>query len=1577
DKKRVEDDWNAMKKNYQNRLGTQIDSAQGKVYKTAEGQFYVFKGSATAITDKVRATYDPLAPVEFYPDGKPYCVPSDKGNFIKILDFFNDGSPKTIQEWNVGTDGRMCTGDDVLIKHNSVLMTAEQNTYYRNLLTIANKFTNKKKGETVTISGKKWVVSDNAAGLKKDSTLPTCYDVMDPNDCQTLFGVCDPVLCPPSRFNLAGNWKVDNVVQTGIIGSLFLGLHNFNPPKEMVPVCLTGISAGLKTIKSVLEGYVQCLNVAYVQGKTVGICDKIRSVYTCEIIWKEALALLKMKGGIMKWITSKISGGGSDGGGEYSKFQDALKNTEASANFFFKEYSATAFASFNARSTQEMGATICQRAIYGKMPKFGKLLDQLATPEDPPQYTAIMSEAPYSETQSLSQYQVYYHIYAGKTSRAPVTTTPGFFGQGGIANTGTNAQVGLDYSVFLKNDLGNVFYITETCQGRRSFIKQGGLADFTVDCVAAKGMNQVCITINGDTKCGFGKVSTSFAINYVNDLIVSEEAKKNIASEEECAPTNPSGSPGVLALASTTQAGIIAPGLLGAVGVASDFASTGIKRICSVNNPGQGTNPLDYKVVGSCGKDSYGNMLGACWIDMRSVSVKNVETMNSVNKVLDEATLKKAKEIAGVVDTLDATKSKARLAELDAQPHTTCRDFYSLVLGYKDLESRSLDPETSGRAQYRLGVALDRLARDKECAKYNPDREFKKLLVEFQNALISLKAQYYKEATDLQEKNKNNPQLSILLSDIASKYGKEMDTSYQGYKSRLAELEKKEGKEVPKFKDEIERIYAEQKQSMVMTGLLKAEVKAVDTVVAQAQRIQCGQCQSSTAGSLFCTSDKCHAINPYCYFFQDKKYLGGVSVDPFNAQCMTCADAKDCSAFNFDMARCNDEGQCKELRGGFACKYIGADGKGMCMPAVNTVQAKAQEKCGECHKGKTGTFSIMMTAVPGSSLCTPASCQSKGDDCYFKQQNGDNLCLPCSMASGCEEMGESFCKNVVCNRAAGKVCSWDAINKKCLTKGTFTPTVPTTPTTTTNPSTAITGGCISNLDEYYRMFPAAKNLPAGYYVSPTPLKVGEDKTVPFDDKYDFMSLGGGVKYNFVNGKLPTFVPLGDATFMTRGGKDASGHYNFQITNYYVADCSMAKYNTPEKFAAGIKMEGSGYCVENGVKYCYHLNINNKYQCNGPEGRTAIGIPAKTKRTIAVNPGKTLKYYNSKLTEDLPETKCRIPYGSYVYIGFNTDVNRRQSGWYIAQDTGGYSKYQRCWIDVFTDRTYSVYESSNVDIWVYPVIKGDLPLCSNAVSTVSSIGDVCSTVNGKKIAAVGDSLTAYKQPGEYVTYQWPDQIKNRCTGVTIQKVGKTEIGTATMLSTYKSSNIYKTSDIIIIMGGMNDNSVKPNVENTKSNLQQMYDLAKQNGKYVVAITITPWKGYNEPKYPQYDWTAEKQVAQDQINAWIKSEAKNVDVVVDGYQVLGDSTDPQKVNSLYEGGDHMHFNTAGHRALANEVLSRIFNPIVADVTSFGLTDEYSLSSEPENEEWKEGGSLESFALADAADISAFGMAEEYTA
>jgi len=90
-------------------------------------------------------------------------------------------------------------------------------------------------------SGKSTVVINGQSyrgGIALDGEEGRCSDFMSPEDCRFLFNVCDPVMCPSSRCDLGGKFRVDNVVQTGIIGSLTLCLPNM---KEgiMIHICLT------------------------------------------------------------------------------------------------------------------------------------------------------------------------------------------------------------------------------------------------------------------------------------------------------------------------------------------------------------------------------------------------------------------------------------------------------------------------------------------------------------------------------------------------------------------------------------------------------------------------------------------------------------------------------------------------------------------------------------------------------------------------------------------------------------------------------------------------------------------------------------------------------------------------------------------------------------------------------------------------------------------------------------------------------------------------------------------------------------------------------------------------------------------------------------------------------------------------------------------------------------------------------------------------------------------------------------------------------------------------------------------
>ena len=66
-------------------------------------------------------------------------------------------------------------------------------------------------------------------------------------------------MCPSSRCTLGGRVPPRNVIQSGLVGST---VYVFQILKGIiVPVCLTGIDAGLKGIRSILEGYVNCLEI--------------------------------------------------------------------------------------------------------------------------------------------------------------------------------------------------------------------------------------------------------------------------------------------------------------------------------------------------------------------------------------------------------------------------------------------------------------------------------------------------------------------------------------------------------------------------------------------------------------------------------------------------------------------------------------------------------------------------------------------------------------------------------------------------------------------------------------------------------------------------------------------------------------------------------------------------------------------------------------------------------------------------------------------------------------------------------------------------------------------------------------------------------------------------------------------------------------------------------------------------------------------------------------------------------------------------------------------------------------------
>lgn len=494
------------------------------------------------------------------------------------------------------------------------------------------------------------------SGVSFDNTDGACTDFMSAQDCNILFNVCDPVICPPSRCDLGGDYRVDNVIQTGIIGSLALCLPNAQEGIA-VPICLSGVHAGLDGYISILNSTVSCLNESLETGQNIGICDEIKSVYLCDFFWRQAAPFTEI---LLQKTFEVAAGQGARGGGEYLTVQNAWANTENAINYFTGQYAGNSIQAFQNRNfgaTQPIGSfgsgayggvgfqngqagyvnpsqnqvgtpgftggsgggsfggyagnvggDFCKSFISsGFSGSVTNVFESLIEPDSPEQYTAWVSEFPQSTATvpPTSHYKVYYHIFAGK-------------------------DIGASYQVYLRGAPQTPgIFTTNFHMVDQGYIARGSEVDQARDFTAISGFQELCININGREECGFGSVSTSFALNSLTDSYAQEQASQtDIVTEKNCI----AGSPSLFSLAQPNlQAGVeevLNPQLY----------NKGIVRICASENPGKQVLPTGeydttnsvydkWKDVGYCDDPTI-----RCWLDSSSVQdvIKNTGIENEV-----------------------------------------------------------------------------------------------------------------------------------------------------------------------------------------------------------------------------------------------------------------------------------------------------------------------------------------------------------------------------------------------------------------------------------------------------------------------------------------------------------------------------------------------------------------------------------------------------------------------------------------------------------------------------------------------------------------------------------------------------------------------------------------------------------------------------------------------------------------------------------------------------------------------------------------------------------------------------------
>jgi hypothetical protein len=486
--------------------------------------------------------------------------------------------------------------------------------------------------KTVSINGESFGAAIDFGGEEGK-----CTDFMSPSDCNIMFNICDPVICPSSRCDLGGKYPVDNVVQTGIIGSLVLCLPNI---KEgiAVPVCLTGIHAGIDGYISILNSTRECLNESLETGRNIGICDEIKSIYMCQFFWKQAAPFLNV---IIPRLLETFYDQGARGGGEYLTVQGAWDNMQSSIDYFKNDYAVNSIEAFQARSTEEIGDEVCKSFMSVNYPTEG-MFDQLIEPDSPVQYSAWFSEdiMTTATIPSTSHYKVYYHIFAG------------------------NDQ-GAQYVVYLK-DLPETSYIASSGSYvvDRGYIGKSQSKDIARDFMAVSGYKQLCVSVNGQDNCGFGKVSTSYALNHLSDKYAEEQSQGEASTEKECV----SGTPSLYSLAQPNlQAGV--EDVIGGGGSdESGMFNSGIIRVCSTHNPGRSVDSSGeydttnlktdrWKPVGHCGDPTI-----QCWLD--TDSVKDIIKDRGLEQgVLDNVDV----GIFGEIDYLTEKESETWLVEAQSR----------------------------------------------------------------------------------------------------------------------------------------------------------------------------------------------------------------------------------------------------------------------------------------------------------------------------------------------------------------------------------------------------------------------------------------------------------------------------------------------------------------------------------------------------------------------------------------------------------------------------------------------------------------------------------------------------------------------------------------------------------------------------------------------------------------------------------------------------------------------------------------------------------------------------------------------
>jgi lysophospholipase L1-like esterase len=193
-----------------------------------------------------------------------------------------------------------------------------------------------------------------------------------------------------------------------------------------------------------------------------------------------------------------------------------------------------------------------------------------------------------------------------------------------------------------------------------------------------------------------------------------------------------------------------------------------------------------------------------------------------------------------------------------------------------------------------------------------------------------------------------------------------------------------------------------------------------------------------------------------------------------------------------------------------------------------------------------------------------------------------------------------------------------------------------------------------------------------------------------------------------------------------------------------------------------------------------------------------------------------------------------------------------------------------------------------------------------------------------VVTLGDSLTDGWASTTDTNRRWPDYLARRLQRADTKVKGVADAGiagnkvladgidqSAALNRLQRDALAHPGVRTVLVFEGVNDIKAHTGVtvQDVIAGYRRIIDRAHTAGKCVVGATIAPFKGWPE-------WDPAGEAVRRKVNAFIRDSGE-FDAVTDFDRVLRDPFDPERILPFFDGGDHLHPNDKGMRAMAEAV------------------------------------------------------------